>query len=116
MALVVVGSIVGLIAALITTFKKNIAHISAPVYAGAQGLFLGGISATFESQYPGIVIQAVGLTFSTCFCLLGAYKSGLIKVTENFKLGARQQQADFVFYFFVIYTKYVWNKLWFIYR
>mgnify|MGYP001469813802 CR=1 FL=1 len=100
MALVVVGSIVGLIAALITTFKKNIAHISAPVYAGAQGLFLGGISATFESQYPGIVIQAVGLTFSTCFCLLGAYKSGLIKVTENFKLGVAAATGGlFVFYF-----------------
>jgi uncharacterized YccA/Bax inhibitor family protein len=40
-----------------------------------------------EAQFPGIVIQAVALTFGTLFCLLLAYKSGLIKATENFKLG-----------------------------
>ena len=48
---------------------------------------MGGISAIFEQQFPGIVIQAVGLTFGTLFALLFAYKSGLIKATENFKLG-----------------------------
>ena len=37
--------------------------------------------------HPGIVIQAVGLTFGTLFCLLAAYRTGLIKATENFKLG-----------------------------
>ena len=52
-----------------------------------EGLFLGGISAIFEAQFSGIVIQAVGLTFGTLFCLLMVYKSGLIKATENFKLG-----------------------------
>ena len=40
-----------------------------------------------ESIYPGIVIQAVALTFGTAGCLLVAYKSGVIKATENFKLG-----------------------------
>ena len=33
------------------------------------------------------MIQAVGLTFGTLLCLLGAYKSGLIPVTQNFRLG-----------------------------
>ena len=75
------GGIFGLITALITLFKKQIAHITAPAYVVFQGLFIGGLSATFEAMYPGIVIQAVGLTFSTLFCLLGAYKSGMIKVT-----------------------------------
>jgi uncharacterized YccA/Bax inhibitor family protein len=51
-----------------------------------EGLFLGGISAIFEMRYPGIVIQAVGLTFGTLAMLLLAYKSGLIKPTENFRL------------------------------
>jgi uncharacterized YccA/Bax inhibitor family protein len=60
---------------------------TAPIYALLEGLFLGGISAIFEAQYPGIVIQAVSLTFGTLFCLLLAYRSGIIKVTENFKLG-----------------------------
>ena len=40
-----------------------------------------------ESQYPGIAIQAVGLTFAVCLVMLAAYSSGLIKVTERFQLG-----------------------------
>jgi len=81
------GAFGGFIVALITIFKKQWAAISAPIYALLEGLFLGGISAIFESQYPGIVIQAVSLTLGTLFCLLLAYRSGIIKVTENFKLG-----------------------------
>lgn len=76
-----------MIVGFITIFKKEIAGITAPIYALLEGLFLGGISAILEVQYPGIVIQAVALTFGTLFCLLAAYKSGLIRATENFKLG-----------------------------
>jgi len=80
------GVIGGLGAAVLTIFKKRWASITAPLYAVLQGLFLGGISAIFESQYPGIVIQAIGLTFGTLGVLLLAYKSGWIKPTENFRL------------------------------
>ena len=45
------------------------------------------ISMIFEQMYPGIVIQAIFLTFGTLGALLLAYKSGLIEATENFKLG-----------------------------
>lgn len=82
-----VGVLGGLGAALVTVFKKELAPITAPAYALLQGLALGGISATFEAMFPGIVIQAVGLTFGTLFALLAAYTSGLIKPSENFKLG-----------------------------
>jgi uncharacterized YccA/Bax inhibitor family protein len=81
------GGIGGFIFALITIFKKTWAPYTAPVYALLQGLLLGGISARLNLQFPGIVIQAVALTFGTLFALLFAYKSGLIKVTENFRLG-----------------------------
>ena len=81
------GAVVGLIAALVICFKQTWAPILAPVYALAEGLFLGGVSASFEAQYHGIVIQAVGGTFGTLFGLLVAYQSGFIKATENFKLG-----------------------------
>ncbi len=87
MPLVWTGAIGGLIVALITVFKKEWAAVTAPIYALLQGFLVGGISAIFESAYPGIVVQAVGLTFGTLGCLLLAYKSGLIKPTENFKLG-----------------------------
>ena len=81
------GAIVGFIVALIICFKQTSAPVLAPVYAIAEGLFLGGTSAVLEMQYPKIVIPAVGGTFGTLFGLLLAYQSGLIRATENFKLG-----------------------------
>ena len=85
--LMMTGLILGFIMGLVTVFKKSWAPVTAPMYALCEGLFIGGISAIFELSYPGIVIQAVALTFGTLFCLLTAYKSGMIKATENFKLG-----------------------------
>ncbi|MFC1594210.1 Bax inhibitor-1/YccA family protein [Candidatus Omnitrophota bacterium] len=73
--------------AFVTIFKKEWAAVTAPAYAALEGLLLGCISAIFEKSYPGIVIQAVMLTFGVLFCLLMAYKSRLIKVTDNFRLG-----------------------------
>ena len=81
------GAVVGLITALAICYRHTWAPALAPVYALAEGLFLGGVSASFEAQYPGIVIQSVGGTFGTLAGLLLAYQSGLIKATENFKLG-----------------------------
>jgi uncharacterized YccA/Bax inhibitor family protein len=81
------GLIGGFILAMVTVFKKEWAPVTAPMYALVEGLFLGGISAVFEARYPGIAFQAVLLTFGTLFALLFAYRSGLIKATENFKLG-----------------------------
>lgn len=93
------GVIGGLVVALIVVFKKSWAPVLAPAYALLEGLALGGISSIFEGQYPGIVIQAVGLTFGTLFALLMAYKSGLIRATENFKLGVVAATGGiFVFY------------------
>ncbi|MCP4675008.1 MAG: Bax inhibitor-1/YccA family protein [Deltaproteobacteria bacterium] len=77
----------GVVFAFITIFKKTWAPVTSPIYAVLEGLFLGALSALFEAKYPGIVMQAVALTFGTMFALLMAYKSRLIKVTENFKLG-----------------------------
>ena len=81
------AGIVGFILALATVFKPTIGHITVPAYAVAQGILLGVISMYFNSMYPGIVVQAVFLTFGTLGALLLAYKSGLIAATENFKLG-----------------------------
>jgi uncharacterized YccA/Bax inhibitor family protein len=81
------GAIVGFITALVTVFKKNWAPITAPIYALAEGLFLGAISAAFERAYPGIAIEAISLTFAVLFVLLLAYKTGIIRATRGFKLG-----------------------------
>ena len=81
------GVIGGLIVAIATVFKKTWSPVTTPLYAALEGLALGGISVIFESRYPGIVSQAVFLTFGTLGALLLAYRSGLVKATENFKLG-----------------------------
>ena len=81
------GLIGGFILALITIFKKTWAPVTAPLYALVEGFFLGAVSAMYNHMYDGIVLQAVMLTFGTLFALLFAYRSGLIKATENFKLG-----------------------------
>ena len=84
---IMVGAFGGFVVALVTVFKKTWSPLTAPIYALLEGLFLGGLSAVFEARFPGIVIQAVALTFGTLVALLAAYRSGMIKVTENFKLG-----------------------------
>ncbi len=85
--LVLVGAIGGFILALVTIFKPVWAGVTAPLYALLEGLVIGGISSFAEARFPGIVLQAVGLTFGTCFALLLAYKSGLIRASEGFKKG-----------------------------
>lgn len=81
------GVVAGLIFGLATSFKPTWAPVTAPLYALAEGLFLGGLSAMYEDQFHGIVFQALLATFGTTFSLLIAYQFGIIKATENFKLG-----------------------------
>ncbi|MBH70020.1 MAG: hypothetical protein CMP69_02035 [Flavobacteriales bacterium] len=82
------GFIGGFIVAMITIFKKTWAPVTVPIYAVLEGLALGGISYMYkEAFYPGIVSQAILLTVSIFAALLFAYKTRIIKPTENFKLG-----------------------------
>lgn len=85
--LILIGAIGGLIVAIITIFVPKISPFTAPLYALLEGLFLGAISARYEAQYGGIVFQAVLLTIAVLISLLLIYKSGLIKVTQNFRIG-----------------------------
>ena len=82
-----IGSIGGFLVSMITIMKPRVSPYSAPLYAILEGLALGGISTIFEYRFHGIVLEAVELTFGTLAALLLAYSSGLIKATENFKLG-----------------------------
>lgn len=82
-----VGLIGGLIMALVTAFRPRSAGYTAPLYAVFEGLFLGTISAYFNASYGGIVFQAVSLTIGVLFTMLFLYRSGIIKVTEKFRMG-----------------------------
>ena len=81
------GFIGGFIVAMITIFKKEWSPVTVPVYAVLEGLALGGISSVYAHEYTGIVQQAIFLTFGIFATLLFAYKTKVIKPTENFKLG-----------------------------
>lgn len=88
------GAIGGLVVAFITFFKPTIAMYTAPIYAILEGLFLGALSAQAEAQVASmtggqgsVVFPAVCLTFGILLALLVVYRLGIIKATENFKLG-----------------------------
>jgi len=66
--------------------KPEYAHIIAPIYAFVEGLFIGAISAMYAFAFEGIVMNAALLTFGTLFLMLFIYKSGLIKVTDKFRM------------------------------
>jgi uncharacterized YccA/Bax inhibitor family protein len=79
--------IVAFIVAIITIYKKEWSPITVPIYAILEGIGLGWISYSFNSLYDGIVLSAVCITVSILLAMLMIYRSGLIKPTENFKLG-----------------------------
>lgn len=87
--LMMVGIFGGLISALAISFKPNWAGYLAPIYGLLEGLFIGGISAIFNAafadKYPGLIMQAVGLTFGVAIAMFLLYNFRVIKATEKFK-------------------------------
>jgi uncharacterized YccA/Bax inhibitor family protein len=79
------GVIVGLVLGLIVSFKQSTNPGLILGYAAAEGLFIGGISKAFETQWPGIVPQAVLGTLAVFAVALFAYKSGRVRVTPKFQ-------------------------------
>ena len=96
-----IGMIAGVILAIATIIKKQWAPITVPLYAICEGLALGGISAIYDSMYTGIVQQAIFLTFGIFTALLFAYKTKLIKATENFKLGVFAATGGIAIVYFI---------------
>ncbi|MBT2765829.1 Bax inhibitor-1/YccA family protein [Paenibacillus sp. ISL-20] len=81
------GAVGGLILVLIISFAPRTAPYLAPIYAVVEGLFLGALSANYESLYYGITLQAALLTMCIFMGMLLAYKTGLIKASTGFKRG-----------------------------
>ena len=86
-SMIYIGFIGGFVIALITIFKKEWSPFTVPSYGVLEGLALGSISYIYNLQYDGIVLQAISITVLVLFSLLFAYRSKIIKPTENFKLG-----------------------------
>lgn len=79
------GLFVGFVSAIIAAFAKKASPIIAPIYAVAEGFFLGGISAMYNAEFGGIVFQAITATFAVFFVMLGLFSSKVIVVTEKFR-------------------------------
>jgi uncharacterized YccA/Bax inhibitor family protein len=101
--LVMVGALGGLVVAMVTVFKKEWSPVTAPIYALLEGLVLGSVSFLFESRYPGIAMEAVGLTFGTLLALLLAYHAGLIKVTRAFQMGVVAATGGIAIFYFLTF-------------
>jgi uncharacterized YccA/Bax inhibitor family protein len=87
--LMYVGIFGGLIAAIAVIMKPTWAGFVAPLYGLFEGLFIGGISAilnaAFAEKYPGLIMQAVGLTFGVALAMFLLYNFRVIKATEKFR-------------------------------
>ncbi len=80
-----ISLIAGVILFYYTIKNPNNAHITAPIYAVIEGLFVGVVTAIFGSMYDGIVANAIILTFATMGMMILIYVTKIIKVTEKFK-------------------------------
>jgi uncharacterized YccA/Bax inhibitor family protein len=79
------AALAGFVLAIVMSFKATLARFLAPVYAIAEGVFLGAISRAFEAQYDGIVLQAVGATMGVFVVMLVLYRSGVIRVSARMR-------------------------------
>lgn len=84
-----VGVIGGMVTAFVIMFKPNWAGFLSPLYGLLEGFFIGAISAiinaAFAQKYPGIVLQAVGLTFGVALAMFLLYNFRIIKATQKFR-------------------------------
>src|SRR6516165_546599 len=82
------AAIGGLVLAFAMAFKKTWSPYLAPAYGLLEGVFVGGISAVynnaFEKTAPGIIMQAVLLTFGAVIAMYLLYRFRIIKPTERF--------------------------------
>ncbi|HMD31148.1 MAG TPA: Bax inhibitor-1/YccA family protein [Candidatus Acidoferrales bacterium] len=97
----IAGLIGGLIVALATAYRPAWSPVTAPLYALLEGLVLGGISAIFETRYPGIAVQAVMLTVGTLVVMLALYRARIIQATEKFKTGVFAATGGIMLVYFV---------------
>lgn len=79
------ASIAGLVLAFLTIFLPKWAWLTGSLYSAAQGVALGAISRILDARYPGIALQAVGLTFATTLAMLMMYTTRVIRVTPTFQ-------------------------------
>jgi uncharacterized YccA/Bax inhibitor family protein len=84
-ALAWVGMIAGFGLAILLAFKPRLAKFLAPVYAVAEGFFVGALSKMYETYYHGIVVQAAGAAIGVFAVMLVLYRTRILKVTDRMR-------------------------------
>jgi uncharacterized YccA/Bax inhibitor family protein len=84
-AMAIGGVLLGFLAVIVLHFKPTWGKILGPVYAVAQGVFVGAISRAYETAYDGIVLQAAGVTVAVFATMLFLYGTRILKVTYRFR-------------------------------
>jgi len=97
----IIGMLGGLIACLVGTFKPAASPIAAPLYAVLEGLALGCISQVIEHAYPGIVLNAMLLTFGVMGLMLVLYTTRTIVVTDRLVKGVLIATASVMLVYFL---------------
>lgn len=88
--LLVFGAMIGTIGlGLVNAFKRQVSPPLTILYAAVSGIFLGAISYWYnqialQSDYEGLVLQAVLATFTTFGVMLLLYGTGIVKVNNKF--------------------------------
>lgn len=108
MPLVIGGAIGGLVIAIVLMFKKEWSPYLAPLYALAEGLFVGAISAQYNYALaevaPNIIINAVGLTFGTAIAMYLLYSFRIIRATQKFKAVVVTATAGIAIFYLIAFT------------
>jgi len=99
--LLILGVIGGMISCLVGIFKPTTTPVTAPLYAVCEGLFLGVISQMMQLRYPGIVVNAMLLTFGVLGLMLMLYTTRTIRVTEGLVRGIFVATAAVALVYFV---------------
>jgi uncharacterized YccA/Bax inhibitor family protein len=77
------AALIGFVLALVNIFKKKPSKALVLSYAAFQGVFVGGISAIFNTMWDGIVVQAVVATLVVVGVTLALFASGKIRASKK---------------------------------
>ncbi|GAB2466097.1 Bax inhibitor-1/YccA family protein [Conyzicola lurida] len=81
--LAIPAAIVGFVLALVNIFKKKPSRALVLAYAAFEGVFVGGITFLFESQWSGIATQAVFGTLGVVAVTLALFATGKIRESKR---------------------------------
>ncbi len=81
----IIGALGGFVLALVVIFssRKKVRPALIFAYAAFEGLFVGGISAFFEVQWQGIVLQATLATLVVVGVTLALFASGKVRASKR---------------------------------